>query len=156
MTRQLLPSLFLLATLAACGNNSDTDEPTLDSTPAEIAIDVPENPRVSSIDIGLAVAPNGTLLGGGTEQFQGASTLFVGVRTQFVDAGAPMTVRLMQASRIIETVSLVAGAPDEDQFARAHAELTAAGTLDPGEYQVEVMLGDVSQGIRNITLTQAP
>lgn len=152
MIRPVLASTALLFLASACGDKSADNEPTLDSAPAAVAVQLPENPMVSSINIGLALDDSGLLLGGGTQQFAQGAPLVVGVQTHFVDAGAPLTVRLMEADRVIETVSLVAGEPDGDRRATAHAELPAAADLGIGDYRVEVLLGDVSQGIRPITI----
>jgi hypothetical protein len=154
MTRRVLASLALLVTTSACGDRTTTDEPRLDSAASAVAPEIPETPRVASIDIGLAVDSSGRLLGGGTQRFQQPQTLIVGVLTQFVDAGAPMTARLMQGSRTIESVAFLAGVPDGSRAARAHAELPAAGSLQPGDYDIEVLLGEVSQGIRRITILE--
>lgn len=154
MNRRALASATLVVSLVACGDRQAADEPRLDSTATAVAPEIPETPRVMAIDLGLAVDSSGRLLGGGTETFQDPPTLFVGVRTQFVDAGAPMTAKLMQGTRLIESVSFLAGTPDAERSARAHAEIPAAGSLTPGEYDVEVLLGEVSQGIRRITIIE--
>jgi hypothetical protein len=152
MTRSLLASTALLLLVSACGDKPASDEPTLDSAPSAVAVELPQNPMVSSINIGLALDDNGLLLGGGTQKFAMGAPLIVDIKTHFVDAGAPLSVRLMAGERAIETVSLLAGQPDEDRVASAHAELPATAELDAGEYRIEVLLGDVSQGIRVIQL----
>jgi hypothetical protein len=143
----------MLVTVGACGDRDTTDGPTLDSTTTAVAPEIPETPRVTTIDIGLGVEDStGRLLGGGTERFQSPARLIVGVRTQFVDAGAPMTARLMQDGRTLESVAFLSGTPNADRVALAHAELSSAASLAPGGYEVEVLLGEVSQGIRRITI----
>ena len=155
MTRRVLASLALRATVGACGDRDTPDEPQLDSVATAVAPEIPETPRVMAIDIGLAIDDStGRLLGGGTELFQSPPTLIVAVRTQFVDPGAPLTARLMQGGRTLESVSFLAGVPDEDRSARANAELSAAGSLEPGEYDIEVLLGEVSQGLRRIRIIE--
>jgi len=153
MTRQILTTLGLAAILAACGDKAPEAEATGDSTATMAeAQAAPTIPRVMAIDVGLAADSLGQIIGGSGEVFPQPDTLYVAVRTQNTEAGAPLTVRLKQGDRTVESVSVAAGTPDASHTARALAKLPAAATAPHGKYQVEVLLDTLSQGIREITL----
>ena len=154
MNRTALVPLALLALTIACGDKGGEGDTTTDSATA-VAPEVPRNPRVMAIDVGLAADSLDRIIGGTYESIQAPDTVFVSVRTQYVAAGAPIAVRLMQGERVIESVDLTSGTPDEDGVARALATLPAGATLAVGSYQVEVMLDGVSQGIRALSVTGA-
>ena len=154
MNRTALVPLALLALTIACGDKAGEGDTTTDSATA-VAPEVPRNPRVMAIDVGLAADSLDRIIGGTYESIQAPDTVFVSVRTQYVAAGAPIAVRLMQGERVIESVDLTSGTPDEDGVARALATLPAGATLAVGSYQVEVMLDGVSQGIRALSVTGA-
>lgn len=151
MNRISLMPLALLALTTGCGDKSGETDTAGDSTTA-IAPEIPRNPRVMAIDVGLAADSLGRIIGGTYESIQAADTVFVSVRTQYVAAGAPITVRLMQGERTIESVDVVSGAPESDAVGRVLATLPGGAKLSPGSYQVEVLLEGVSQGIRALTV----
>ena len=155
MNRTALVPLALLALTIACGDKGGEGDTTTDSATA-VAPEVPRNPRVMAIDVGLAADSLNRIIGGTYESIQAPDTVFVSVRTQYVAAGAPIAVRLMQGERVIESVDLTSGTPDQDGVARALATLPAGASLAVGSYQVEVMLDGVSQGIRALSVTGAP
>lgn len=155
MKRSSLVPLVLLALTVACGDQRGESDTNPDSATA-IAPEIPRNPRVIAIDVGLAADSLDRIIGGTYESIQGPDTVFVSVRTQYVPAGSPLTVRLMQGERAIESVDLSTGTPDADGVARALATLPAGATLALGSYQVEVLLDGVSQGVRSLTVAAAP
>lgn len=151
MTRHLLLSLGLATALVACGSDA-ADEAAADDTTAVAADTIPRVARVAAIEVGLAADSLGHIVGGVMESFPTPDTLYVGVRTQYTAAGTPITVRLMQGQRTVESVDVVAGAPDANDVGRAIALLPSAATARSGGYRIEVLLDGVSQGIREITL----
>lgn len=151
MTRHVLLSLGLATALLACGSDADGGA-TEDSTAAAAADTTPRNPRVAAIDIGLAADSMGNIVGGVSESFPTPDTLYVGVRTQYTPAGAPLTVRLLRGDQTVESAEIAAGSPDADDIGRAVAMLPAAAAAQAGSYRVEVLLDGVSQGIREITI----
>ncbi len=153
MTRQILTTLGIAALLAACGDKAPEAEAAGDSSAAMAAESpAPTIPRVMAIDVGLAADSMGNILGGSGEVFPQPDTLYVAVRTQNTEEGAPVTVRLMRGDRTVESVSVAAGSPDAAHTAKALAKLPSAATAAHGKYSVEVLLDTVSQGIREITL----
>ena len=152
MTRSVLLSLGLAATLVACGSDAADDAATEDSTAAAMADSLPRDPRVTAIDVGLAADSLGQIIGGVMESIPEADTLYVAVRTQYTPASAPITVRLLRGDRTIESVDVAAGAPDADDVGRVVALLPSAATAGAGSYRIEVLLDGVSQGIRDITI----
>lgn len=152
MNRISLVPLALLTLTIACGDKSGDADTVTDSATA-IAPEIPRNPRVIAIDVGLAADSLGRIIGGTYESIQGPDTIYVSVRTQHVAAGSPITVMLKQGDRTIESVNVTSGTPDAEAVGRAVAILPAGATLPLGAYQVEVMLDTVSQGIRALTVT---
>jgi hypothetical protein len=154
MNRTSLIPLALLALTIACGDQSGEPDMAGDSATA-VAPEIPRNPRVVAIDVGLAADSLNRIIGGTYETIQAADTVYVGVRTQYVPAGTPIVVRLMQGDRNIEAVDAVSGAPDAEGEARVLVRLPAGATLSVGAYQVEVLLDGVSQGIRPLSVAGA-
>lgn len=152
MRRHALLTLGLAATLAACGADAGEDAAATDSANAAAADTMPRNPRVAAIDIGLAADTAGHIVGGVMESFPIADTLFVGVRTQYTPAGAPITVRMLSGDRTVESVETTAGAPDAEDIGRVVVQLPAAATAAAGTYRIEVLLDGTSQGIREVTI----
>lgn len=153
MTRQIMTTLGFALMLGACGDKAPEADAGPDSAAmAAATASAPTIPRVMGIDVGLAADSMGQIIGGAGEVFPNPDTLYVAVRTQNTEAGAPITVRLMQGDRVIESVSTEAGAPDESHSGRAVAKLPSAAKAATGRYRVEVLLDSVSQGIREITL----
>ena len=155
MNRLSLVPLALLALTVACGDKAGNGDTAADSATA-VAPELPRNPRVIAIDVGLAADSIGRIIGGTYETIQAADTVFVSVRTQYVAAGAPIVVRLLQGERTIESVNATSGTPDADGVARVLTTLPAGATLAVGSYQVEVMLDGVSQGIRPLAVAGTP
>ena len=154
MNRTSLLPLALLALTIACGDKAGDADAAADSATA-IAPEIPRNPRVIAIDVGLAADSLDRIIGGTYESIQGADTIYVSVRTQHVAAGTPITVMLKQGERTIESIDVTSGTPDAEAVGRALAILPAGATLALGAYQVEVMLDGVSQGIRALTVNEA-
>jgi hypothetical protein len=152
MTRHILMTLGLAASLIACGSDAGDDDSGQDSLAAMAADTIPREPRVLAIEVGLAADSLGRIVGGVLESFPTPDTLFVAVRTQYTPAGAPLTVRLLQGDRTVDSTEIRAGEPDASQTGRAVASLPAAANASPGSYRIEVLLDGVSQGIREITL----
>jgi hypothetical protein len=155
MKRISLVPLALLALTIACSDQGGDSDTANDSATA-VAPEIPRNPRVIAIDVGLAADSLDRIIGGTYETIQAPDTVFVSVRTQYVPAGVPIVVRLMQDDRTIESADVTSGTPDADGVARALATLPAGASLAVGAYQVEVLLDGVSQGIRALSVTGAP
>jgi hypothetical protein len=151
MNRTSLLPLALLAFAVACGDRDNEDGMNGDSATA-IVPEVPRNPRVMAIDVGLAADSLGRIIGGSYETIQQADTVYVSVRTQHTAAGAPITVRMRQGERIIESIDVAAGAPDVDAVGRVLAMLPAGASVSPGSYEIEVLLEGVSQGVRPLAV----
>jgi hypothetical protein len=151
MKRIYLAPLALLTLTVACGDRTGGNEAAGDSATA-VAPEIPRNPRVIAIDVGLAADSLGRIVGGTYETIQAADTVFVSVRTQYVAAGAPIEVRLQQGDRNLESVNVTSGAPDADGVARVLATLPSGARLSVGTYEVEVLLDGVSQGVRALTV----
>jgi hypothetical protein len=154
MNRTALVPLALLALTVACGDKAAEGDTNPDSATA-VAPEVPRNPRVIAIDVGLAADSLGRIIGGTYETIQAPDTVFVSVRTQHVAAGAPIVVRLLQGERTVESVDVSSGTPDEEGVGRVLATLPSGAGLAVGSYQVEVLLDGVSQGIRALSVTGA-
>jgi hypothetical protein len=152
MTRHALLAVALLAA-TACGDRQEA-ETTSDDTAVAVAPEMPRNPHVMAIDIGLAVDSLGRVIGSSYESVPQPDTLYVSVRTQHVAAGAPLTVRLLQGDRTVQSVDVAAGTPDASGIGRATAMLPSAATAAPGDYRVEVLLEGASQGIRELRINQ--
>jgi hypothetical protein len=151
MNRLSLVPLALLAFTVACGDSGGEADTAGDSATA-IVPDIPRNPRVIAIDVGLAADSLSRIIGGTYERIQEPDTVFVSVRTQYTEAGTPIVVRLLQGDRTIESVDLVSGTPDADAIGRALAILPSGATISAGSYQVEVLLNGESQGLRNLAV----
>lgn len=149
MTRATL-ALCVLLVPACADRGGDAGQPG-DST-AVVAPEMPRNPHVVAIDVGLAVDSLGRVVGGTFERITNPDTIFVSVRTQYVAAGAPLRVRLLRGERELQGVDVAAGTPDGDDIGRATAMLPAGATLSAGEYKVEVLLDGVSQGLRDLVV----
>jgi hypothetical protein len=151
MNRISLMPLALLAFTVACSDGG-REVNTADDSATAIVPDIPRNPRVIAIDMGLAADSLGRIIGGTYETIQAPDTVFVSVRTQYVAAGTPIVVRLLQGERTIESVDVASGTPGTDAVGRVLATLPAGATISPGGYQVEVLLDGVSQGLRTLTV----
>jgi hypothetical protein len=151
MKRISLIPLALLALTIACGDQAGEGDTTPDSATA-VAPELPRNPRVIAIDVGLAADSLNRIIGGTYERIEAADTIFVAVRTQHVAAGAQITVRLLQGERTIESVEVTPGTPDADAVGRTLAILPAGAGIAAGDYQVEVLLDGVSQGSRPLAV----
>lgn len=154
MTRPVLFATALVLLATACGDRPESDVPAGGDSGAAVAPEMPRNPHVMAIDIGLAVDSLGRVIGSSFESVPEPDTIFVSVRTQYVAAGAPLTVRLFQGERTVQSVDVAAGTPDQSGIGRATAMLPAAAGVSPGDYQVEVLLDGVSQGIRDLKVNQ--
>jgi hypothetical protein len=153
MTRPILRTAALLLAVTACGDRPDADAPAGDSA-AAVAPEMPRNPHVMAIDVGLAVDSLGRVVGSSFESVPEPDTVYVAVRTQYVAAGAPLTVRMLQGERTVQSVEVAAGTPDPSGIGRATAMLTSAANAAPGDYRIEVLLDGVSQGIRELRINQ--
>lgn len=157
MTRSsLVLSTLVLVGAMACGDGSPPPggAEAADTTTAAAAPE-PQNPHVMAIDLGRAVDSTGAIIGGTLEMFPELDTLHVSVRTQYVAAGAPIVVRLLQGSATLATQNLTAGTADSAGIARAVATFPADAKRRDGAYRVEVLLDTLSAGIKEFTV-QAP
>ncbi len=152
--RNLLATLACITAIAACGDKGGNDDAAANDTTAAMApADTgPKIPRVMAIDVGLAADSLGRIVGGSLESFPEPDTLFVGVRTENTAAGTPVTIRLLQGTKTLESVTTPTGTPDEAGAARAMASLPAAAKVPAGSYRIEVLLDTVSQGVREIAI----
>lgn len=153
MTRSsLVLSTLVLAGAMACGDGSPPPGgPALES--AVVAVPEPKNPHVMAIDLGRAADSTGVIVGGTLERFPELDTLYVSVRTQYVEAGAPIIVRLLRGSNALASQNLTAGTADSAGVARAVAIFPGAAKRGDGSYRVEVLLDSLSAGIREFTVT---
>jgi hypothetical protein len=147
---------FALATiastlvLAACGGDDAAEQSRVQDSIAADSANQPRNAAVTSIEFGLATDSTGRITGGSQENFPAPDTLYVSVRTRYVAEHAPIMVRLSKANAVIDSVSIMSGAPDETDTARSLATFPGAASLEMGVYQIEVLLEGVSQGIREV------
>jgi hypothetical protein len=154
MRSSLVLSTLVLLGAMACGDGSPPPGGAAgDSTVA--AAPEPKNPHVMAIDLGRATDSTGAIIGGALESFPELDTLYVSVRTQYVEAGAPIIVRLLQGENALAAQNLTAGAADSVGVARAVAIFPGAAKRGDGSYRVEVLLDTLSAGIREFTV-QAP
>lgn len=145
-----LPTFAAIMLVVACGGDADDTQSAVDSLEAADSMDLPRNPKVISIDMGMAADSAGRITGGSQESFSAADTLFVSVRTQYVPEHAPIMVRLSQGSSPLDSMGIMAGAPDDASMGRSLAVFPRAASLANGTYLVEVLLEGVSQGIREV------
>ena len=88
MTRSsLVLSTLVLAGVMACGDGSPPPGGPKDDSAAAAAPE-PRNPHVMAIDLGRATDSTGAIIGGALERFPELDTLYVSVRTQYVESGA--------------------------------------------------------------------
>lgn len=137
--------------VVACSDKEAPDDAAEDST-AIAQAPVSTTPRVMAIDFGQAVDDSGRIMGGGVESFPSADTVYVSVRTQNTTQGTPITVKLEQGDKIIESVDLEVGTPDSNGESRSLATLPKAATMTAGKYKIEVLLDGASQGIREFSI----
>ncbi len=146
----LLPAALLLAT--ACGDKPDAPKADDVALNHEAVGEMPRNPHVMGIDLGLASDEQGRIIGGAGQSFPEPDTLHVSVRTQYIDQGTALTVALSQNGRILQTVTATVGENTPAGEARAFVVLPQVASLKAGAYQVEVTMNDASQGIREFTV----
>lgn len=137
--------MMLLA--VACGGDADPADDAATDGAMAVEDSTPVAPRVTAINMAIAVDDNGQLMGAGVETFPNPDTLHVAVRTEGTTTGTPIAVRLRQGeitmdSTSTESAALAAG------VATTTVAFPAAAGLPPGAYQVEVFLDGVSAGIR--------
>jgi hypothetical protein len=155
MTRSsLVLSTLVLAGVMACGDGSPPPGGPKEDSAAAVAPE-PKNPHVMAIDLGRATDSTGAIIGGTLETFPELDTLYVSVRTQYVETGAPIVVRLLQGETALGSQNLTAGTADSMGVARAVAIFPGAAKRGEGTYRVEVLLDTLSAGIREFTV-QAP
>jgi hypothetical protein len=141
-----LPAAALLLLATACGDNSPPPpEITEDTTQAA---QMPAEPHVMAIDMGIAVDDSGRIMGVGVETFPSPDTVYVAVRTQAAPEGSAIGVRLLSGERTVDSTGTTTGAMDADGVGRASVSFPQAVTLAPGDYRLEVFLNGTSAGIR--------
>ncbi len=145
-----LPAALLIAT--ACGDSADTPRTDEATTTDQLATEMPRNPHVMGIDLGLASDEEGRIIGGAGQSFPEADTLHVSIRTQYIDQGTTLSLVLSQGDRTIGTTTATVGANGESGDARALAIFPQVATLGAGSYRVEALMDEVSQGIREFTI----
>jgi len=149
--RSLLLSLAFLTALAACGR-TDSPETATDSVLAA-APPAPQNPHVVGFDLGRQAEPGGRISGGTTDKFKPGDSIFVSVRAQYTKAGDELSVRLRQGDRTVDSMGMKLPAPDSTGFVTVPFIFGQGKPRATGRYQVESFLGAVSQGIKEITLS---
>lgn len=150
MSRTLILS-SLAVLVVACGDKKAAENATEDSTTAAMTA-VSTTPRVMAIEFGQAVDDSGRIMGGGVESFPSADTIYVVIRTQNATQGTPMTVKLEQGDKTIDSVEVAVGSSDGSGESRALATLPKAATVKAGKYKIEVLLDGASQGVREFSI----
>lgn len=152
MSKRLLflPAALLIA--VACKDSAKAPEADDATVTHETVTEMPRNPHVMGIDLGLASDEQGRIVGGSGQSFPEPDTLHVSIRTQYIDQGTTLSLTLSQGDRTIGTTTANVGASGEGGDARALAIFPQVATLGTGSYRVEVFMGDVSQGIREFTV----
>lgn len=149
--RSLLFPLAFLAVLAACGQ-TDSPETATDSVLAAVP-PAPQNPHVVGFELGRAAEPSGRISGGTTDRFKPSDSIFVSVQAQYTMAGDELSVRLRLGGRTIDSMSVKLAATDSTGFVTVPLVFAQGKARATGRYQVEAFLGPVSQGIKEITLS---
>ncbi len=151
MKPQQLLAALAFGSLVACGSHDAPQGPSdsaIAAATAATSAPVAKNAHVAAMDLGHAVDVNQRITGGVASSFHQEDSIFVSLRTAFVDEGAALGARLIRGKTTADSIGMKSTAPS------AEGQAYVSGMFAPpakgwavGSYQLEVFLEGVSQGL---------
>ena len=163
MTRRF-PILLLAAATAAtaCGRKgaraADFDSATAaalgPSAGTPVTVTTNGEARAEAFDVGHSLDRMNRLTGGSGGQFSVHDTLMVSITLQNARAGDPVSARIRNGNKTVDSMSVTAPAPDSTHQAIVAMHFVNDKAWPKGHYQVEVFVGAISQGVRDFIISQ--